>query len=62
VQSLLLDLSQAVEERIRSTFDLNKISKDVAAKGKVLRAENISSADRIGRTFEHWEPIITPNL
>lgn len=36
VQSLLFDLSQAVEERIRSTFDLNKISKDVSAKGSPL--------------------------
>lgn len=33
VQSLLLDLSQAVEDRIRGTFDLNKISKDVSGKG-----------------------------
>jgi len=32
VQSLLFDFSQAVEERIRGTFDLNKISKDVSAK------------------------------
>ncbi|KJA27739.1 hypothetical protein HYPSUDRAFT_62781 [Hypholoma sublateritium FD-334 SS-4] len=32
VQSLLLDLSQAVEERIRGTFDLNKISKDAATR------------------------------
>ncbi|KDR75381.1 hypothetical protein GALMADRAFT_140887 [Galerina marginata CBS 339.88] len=32
VQSLLFDLSQAVEDRIRGAFDLNKISKDVAVK------------------------------
>ncbi|KAF8894946.1 Golgi transport complex subunit 5-domain-containing protein [Gymnopilus junonius] len=32
VQSLLSDLSQAVEDRIRMTFDLSKISKDATAK------------------------------
>ena len=33
VQSLLADLSQAVEDRIRGTFDLNKISKDAVSRG-----------------------------
>ncbi|KAJ7188486.1 hypothetical protein C8R46DRAFT_1157508 [Mycena filopes] len=33
VQSLILDLSQAVEDRIRSAFDLSKISRD-ASKGR----------------------------
>ena len=33
VQSLLADLSQAMEDRIRGTFDLNKISKDAASRG-----------------------------
>lgn len=33
VQSLIRDLSQAVEERIRSAFDLSKISRDASAKG-----------------------------
>ncbi|KAF5385847.1 hypothetical protein D9615_002395 [Tricholomella constricta] len=32
VQNLILDLSQAVEERIRSAFDLSKISKEALAK------------------------------
>ncbi|KAG6832503.1 hypothetical protein H0H87_001428 [Tephrocybe sp. NHM501043] len=32
VQNLILDLSQAVEERIRSAFDLAKISKEALAK------------------------------
>ncbi|KAJ7124926.1 Golgi transport complex subunit 5-domain-containing protein [Mycena epipterygia] len=32
VQSLILDLSQAVEERIRSAFDLSKISRDASSK------------------------------
>jgi len=32
VQSLLFDLSQAVEDRIRSAFDLTKISRDASAK------------------------------
>lgn len=39
VQSLLLDLSQAVEERLRSAFDLNKISKDVTTKGTFFSIE-----------------------
>ena len=33
VQSLLADLSLAVEDQIRGTFDLNKISKDLVSKG-----------------------------
>jgi hypothetical protein len=33
IQKLLHDLSHAVEERIRSAFDLSKISKDALAKG-----------------------------
>ncbi|KAJ7497111.1 Golgi transport complex subunit 5-domain-containing protein [Mycena latifolia] len=32
VQSLILDLSQAVEDRIRSAFDLSKISRDASSK------------------------------
>ncbi|KAJ7251785.1 Golgi transport complex subunit 5-domain-containing protein [Mycena haematopus] len=32
VQSLIFDLSQAVEERIRSAFDLSKISRDASSK------------------------------
>ncbi|KAJ7287365.1 Golgi transport complex subunit 5-domain-containing protein [Mycena rebaudengoi] len=32
VQSLILDLSQAVEDRIRSAFDLSKISRDAVSK------------------------------
>ncbi|KAJ6497874.1 Golgi transport complex subunit 5-domain-containing protein [Mycena sanguinolenta] len=32
VQSLISDLSQAVEDRIRSTFDLSKISRDASSK------------------------------
>ncbi|KIM45140.1 hypothetical protein M413DRAFT_441814 [Hebeloma cylindrosporum] len=35
VQSLLFDLSQAVEDRIRGTFDLNKISKDASSQEPV---------------------------
>lgn len=33
VQNLVLDLSQAVEDRIRSAFDISKISKDALTKG-----------------------------
>ena len=33
VQSLLADLSLGVEDQIRGTFDLNKISKDLVSKG-----------------------------
>ena len=33
VQNLVMDLSEAVEERIKSAFDINKIGKDVIAKG-----------------------------
>lgn len=33
VQGLLVDLSQAMEDRIRGTFDLNKISKDAVSRG-----------------------------
>ncbi|KAF9264225.1 hypothetical protein L218DRAFT_1028995 [Marasmius fiardii PR-910] len=32
VQSLIADLAQAVEERIRSAFDMNKISRDASGK------------------------------
>ncbi|KAH9485273.1 Conserved oligomeric Golgi complex subunit 5 [Psilocybe cubensis] len=43
VQSLLSDLSQAVEDRIRGTFDLNKISKDALSKETVLAANSPST-------------------
>lgn len=33
VQNLVQDLSEAVEERIKSAFDLSRIGKDVLAKG-----------------------------
>ena len=33
VQNLVSDLSDAVEDRIRSAFDLSRISKDIMAKG-----------------------------
>jgi hypothetical protein len=33
VQSLVMDLSEAVEERIKSAFDLSRIGKDVLVKG-----------------------------
>lgn len=33
VQNLVSELSQAVEDRIRSALDLTRISKDIAAKG-----------------------------
>ena len=33
VQNLVSDLSEAVEGRIRSAFDLTRISKDIMAKG-----------------------------
>lgn len=36
VRNLILDLSQAVEERICSAFDISKISKDALAKGTLL--------------------------
>ena len=36
VQSLLADLSLAVEDQIRGTFDLNKISKDLVSKGMLV--------------------------
>lgn len=41
IQKLLRDLSQAVEERIRSAFDLSKISKDALAKGAKKFIETI---------------------
>lgn len=34
VQSLVADLTDAVEQRIRVAFDMTRISKDVAAKGE----------------------------
>jgi hypothetical protein len=33
VQNLVQDLSEAVEERIKSAFDLSRIGKDVLTKG-----------------------------
>lgn len=33
VQNLVSDLSEAVEGRIRSAFDLTRISKDIMTKG-----------------------------
>jgi len=35
VQNLVADLSNAVETRIKSAFDLSRISKEVLAKGKL---------------------------
>ncbi|KAF9467272.1 Golgi transport complex subunit 5-domain-containing protein [Collybia nuda] len=40
VQNLILDLSQAVEERIRSAFDLSKISKDALSKASSSTQSN----------------------
>jgi hypothetical protein len=37
VQGLLADLSIAMEDQIRGTFDLNKISKDAVPKGMSVR-------------------------
>jgi len=36
ISNLLSDISKKVEERIRSTFDLTKISKDAVGKGIVF--------------------------
>jgi acetolactate synthase-1/3 small subunit len=44
VQSLILDLSQAVEDRIRSAFDLSKISRDAVSKGKMHHLVTVSPA------------------
>ncbi|KAF9484491.1 hypothetical protein BDN70DRAFT_825599 [Pholiota conissans] len=54
VQSLLLDLSQAVEDRIRGTFDLNKISKDVS--GKEPPPSNASNTPQLYRSRVRTEP------
>ncbi|KAG5646264.1 hypothetical protein DXG03_003860 [Asterophora parasitica] len=43
VQNLILDLSQAVEERIRSAFDLTKISKEALAKDSTIAASSPQS-------------------
>ena len=39
VQSLVADLTDAVEQRIRVAFDVNRISKDLAAKGAIVPAK-----------------------
>ena len=39
VQSLVADLTDAVEQRIRVAFDVNRISKDLAAKGAFVPAK-----------------------
>ncbi|KAF8972928.1 Golgi transport complex subunit 5-domain-containing protein [Flammula alnicola] len=54
VQSLLFDLSQAVEDRIRSTFDLNKISKDASAKESTTT--NTPSTPQMYRSRVRTEP------
>lgn len=41
VQSLVADLTDAVEQRIRVAFDVNRISKDLAAKGKPISANTL---------------------
>lgn len=41
VQNLVLDLSEAVEERIKSAFDISKIGKDVISKGMYLLLQAI---------------------
>ncbi|KAJ8077048.1 hypothetical protein PM082_001471 [Marasmius tenuissimus] len=43
VQSLISDLAQAVEERIRSAFDMNKISKDASGKDPVTSSPQTAS-------------------
>ncbi|KIM91987.1 hypothetical protein PILCRDRAFT_809983 [Piloderma croceum F 1598] len=42
VQSLVLDLSEAVEERIKSAFDMTKIGKDVLMKDPLQTPQNQS--------------------
>jgi replication fork clamp-binding protein CrfC len=38
VQNLILELSQAVDDRIRTAFDLSKISKEILSKGGHLKS------------------------
>ncbi|TFK44558.1 Golgi transport complex subunit 5-domain-containing protein [Crucibulum laeve] len=40
VQNLILDLSHAVDARIRNTFDVSKISKDALAKDPLVSSQN----------------------
>ncbi|KAL1748610.1 Golgi transport complex subunit 5-domain-containing protein [Schizophyllum fasciatum] len=47
VQSLISDLSLAVEERIRSTFDMTKISKDALGKDASASQSNTQYRSRI---------------
>ncbi|KAF7966680.1 hypothetical protein HWV62_37514 [Athelia sp. TMB] len=42
VQNLVMDLSEAVEERIKSAFDINKIGKDVIAKDPSAASQGTS--------------------
>jgi hypothetical protein len=35
VQSLLLDLTEAVDARIKSAFDVSRIAKEISGKGKL---------------------------
>jgi conserved oligomeric Golgi complex subunit COG5-like protein len=55
VQSLLADLSLAVEDQIRGTFDINKISKDLVSKGMLVRCiiGTLSVLDLFFRTGCH---------
>ncbi|KAF9559858.1 hypothetical protein CPC08DRAFT_665969 [Agrocybe pediades] len=53
VQSLLSQLSQAVEDRIRGAFDLNKISKDVS---KDLPSTNSPHTPQMYRSRVRTEP------
>jgi hypothetical protein len=53
VQSLVQDLSSAVDERIRTAFDLGQISKEVLAKGtaQIDTSRPLSGALSISATF-----------
>ncbi|KAI5889748.1 uncharacterized protein SCHCODRAFT_02601723 [Schizophyllum commune H4-8] len=54
VQSLISDLSLAVEERIRTTFDMTKISKDALGKASLdVRRATRPSIAPLGRLARH---------
>lgn len=44
VQNLVDDLSVAVESRIRSAFDMSKISKELLAKGRIISLYSLISS------------------
>ncbi|KAL0580334.1 hypothetical protein V5O48_001671 [Marasmius crinis-equi] len=56
VQSLISDLSQAVEERIRSAFDMNKISRDASGKDPTASPLQQTQSPTLYRSRVRTEP------